>query len=49
MMLISIASGALGRVTEGFVQGLEDLEIRLQVETVLEGVNQSVLDSAMSK
>ena len=33
MTMILIVTGAFGTVTKGFVQGLEDLEIR-QVETI---------------
>ena len=33
-MIIPIVIGALGTVTKGLVQGLEDLEIRRQVETI---------------
>ena len=32
--IIPIAIGTLGTVTKGLVQGLEDLEIRGQVETI---------------
>ena len=32
--VISIVIGAFGRVTKDLVQGLEDLEIRGQVETI---------------
>ena len=34
MMIVSITIGALGTVTKGLVQGLEDLEIRGRVETI---------------
>ena len=34
VMIIPIAIGALGTVTKRWVQGLEDLEIREQVETI---------------
>ena len=34
--VIPIVSGALGTVTKGFVQGLEDLEIRGRVKTKLQ-------------
>ena len=33
-MVIPIVIGALGTVTKGLVQGLEDLEIREQVEII---------------
>ena len=33
-MVIAIVIGVLGTVTKGFVQGLEDLEIRGRVETI---------------
>ncbi len=32
--IIPVVIGALGTVTEGLVQGLEDLEIRGRVETI---------------
>ena len=32
--IIPIVIGALGTITKGFVQGLEDLEIRGRMETV---------------
>ena len=34
MTVIPIVIGALGAVTEGLIQGLEDLEIRGQVKTI---------------
>ena len=34
MTVIPIVSGMLGTVTKEFVMGLEDLEIREQVETI---------------
>ena len=34
VMVVSIVIGALGRVTKGLVQGLEDVEIRGRVETI---------------
>ena len=34
MVITSIVTGALGSVTKGLVQGLEDLEITERVETV---------------
>ena len=34
MTVIQVESGKLGTVTEGLVQGLEDLEIRGRVGTV---------------
>ena len=34
MTIIQIVIGALGTVTKGLVQGLEDLEIRGRVETI---------------
>ena len=34
MTVIPIVIGALGTVTKGSIQGLEDLEIRGQVETI---------------
>ena len=33
--VIAIVIGALGTVTKGLVQGLEDLEIRGQMETIV--------------
>ena len=36
--IIPIVTGALGTVTKGLIQGLEDLEIRGRVETVLRSV-----------
>ena len=32
--VITIATGALGTVTNGLVEGLEDLEIRRRMETI---------------
>ena len=34
VMIIPIVIGALGTVTKGLVQGMEDLEIRGRVETI---------------
>ena len=34
MRVIPIVIGALGTVTKGLIQGLEDLEIRGRVETI---------------
>ena len=34
VMIISIVIGALGTVTKGLIQGLEDLEIRGRMETI---------------
>ena len=38
---ISVVVGALGTVTEGLVQGLEDVEIRWRVETIKTTVKNS--------
>ena len=34
VMLIPIVTGALGTITKGLVKGLEDLEIRRQIEYI---------------
>ena len=34
LSIITIVIGALGKVTKGLVQGLEDLEIKERVETI---------------